>query len=559
MKSGPSTKIGADLRTGAVLTVVLGAGCPFPFSPPIEGDGDDEVSPSDNTSAGPSSDQTGSSASEPPSDDTSPPVTTSTPAESTPTDTPSTSGAESGETTGGVEPTACELLGGLDPIAALVEHFTAIVYEDSRINVYFLNEGFVPAKFSTCMSSYLAAELACEGATYNCADLQAVHQGMGLSSADVADFHEDFVAAITAYATDAGKELPSTVTMALVDAVDQVGASIVEDAGGDASIYQRIGRNPALLGFAADLNARIAAHPALGSFWGGVADPDETSGCYSRFVGDADTIGGPMRYGKEILQLPLCQDIKDAVKGNDDPMISLNDFMSFMVEVADQVGISFAAASQADREALVQVFAEQCEAVVSPVNDCPSAHEVVEVTFDNPNGWFIPAYDPMEDPPVQMCRTFTVASTEHDYVGEVWIKDFALTHTWGGDLVITLSNPEQDILLHLLKRPGYPMLPTGYGPVFDKGWPVSFLDDGDINGQNLGKNYMPGDIVCKQYLDCEIYPPPNIMEPNMSFSEFIGVKASGDWTLCIEDHTIDGHTGYLYGATLHLDKVNHWP
>ncbi|MDC0675773.1 hypothetical protein [Nannocystis radixulma] len=455
-------------------------------------------------------------------------------------------------------PTACELFGGPDAVAAFVAQFTDILYDDTRINVYFLNEGFVPPKFSLCLTNYLAVALSCDGVEYTCGGMQTVHGGMRISAADVADFQEDFVAALDAFAPGG---LPEGVTSALLGAVDAVGQAIVEDPNNDATIYQRIGRNPTLLGFAADLNARIAAHPALSSFWADVMAGDKLAACYARFVGADEEVAGPMRYGEELAPLPKCQHLGDAhsdVTGINDAAIAVEDFTTYMIEVVDQVALSFAGESQADRDVLVEVFADQCEAVVTPANDCPSAHEVVDVTIDNPAGWFIPAHDPM-DPPMMpgLCRTFNVAASEYDFVGEVWIDDFSLTHTWGGDLVITLTNPEGDIVLHLLKRPGHPLVPTGYGPVFAQDWPVSFLDAGDTNAQQLGKNYMPGDIVCKKYGDCKLYPPPDIMEPAMMFSAFAGVQASGDWKLCIEDHAIDGNTGYLYGATLHLDKVKH--
>lgn len=561
----PRTRQSVHFPLFATLALVTATGCPFVVPPPA---GPDEHKSSD-ASNGSSEDRTsgspGSTDTEPPTSDTDPGVTsnpaTTSPSADDATDPSATAGTTTpDDTTVGAPPSACELFGGMSAITTFVDTFDDILYADDRINVYFLNQGFVPPKFSMCLANYLAVALECDGAAYTCDDMQTVHAGMRISAADVADFHEDFVAALDVFAPGG---LPEEATAALLAAVDSVGAAIVEDPGNDGSVYQRLDRNPALLAFAADLNGQIMADPVLGNFSGGMDDPDKLARCYARYVGDAETIQGPMLYGKELAPLPECADsigdVHSGVKDIDDAAITLEDFEVYIIAVAEQVALSFPDASQEDSEAIIQVFAEQCEAVVSPANECPSAHEVLNIptVCPNPIGCFVSPYDPMEDPPIAECHKFTVESSEYAFVGEIWIDDFKLDHTWGGDLVITLTNPEGDVLLHLLKRPGYPTVPTGYGPIFSGDWPVSFRDSGDTNGQDLGKYYDPGDVVCKTYGDCLIFPPPNIMETDMTLSAFEGVQAAGNWELCIEDHTVDGNTGYFYGATLHIDKVKY--
>lgn len=554
-------KLAKRTRAGRVamvcVTVGTSAGCPFNVDPPAQESGDEGAPSGGTTMAATPGEMDSESApgyteptSSPESDETAETVTDATGA-------PTSPGA-----TEGVDDSACVALGGEDKVAAIVGEFQTILNADDRINVYFLNQGFIPVKFASCLTDYLAVALACEGAVYDCEDMQSAHAGMGVSAVDLGDFREDFVAAVDVFALKQRVEVAEPVRDALLGAVDAAGAELVEDPVNNSNVYQRIGRNPALRTFATDLNARMAAHPALGAFWTDVAAPEQTNVCYSRIIGDDAAIGGPMVYGEELAPLLECEDISDVhaakVKDSfDQSAITLDDFMIFLGEVAAQVDLSFPDATPADRAALGKVFADRCEDVVKPANDCESAHNDEDVVIGDEEGWFIPAYDPMMDPPKQICQIFTVAPSDLDYVGYVQIDDFSLTHTWAGDLVITLTNPEQDTLLYLLRRPGTPMVMMGYGAIFDAGAPISFRDGGDVMAETLGQFYAPGDVVCQTHQDCEISPPQNVMAPAMTFSAFVGTKATGDWTLCIEDHVVDSHSGYLYGATLHLTKVKY--
>jgi truncated hemoglobin YjbI len=242
-------------------------------------------------------------------DDTTGSTTASTPAtpatEPEPTDTgtmPTDTTAETGDPTG--EPAdgpICAHLGGIEGVGELVTAFFGVVLADDKINAYFLTTDTDFATLGTCVVNQLGEATGCDGVTYGCATMKASHEGLGISQQDFGDFAADF---ITAW--DAHKASHPDVTQEDFDTVIGVlggmAPDIVEDAADNATVYQRVGRKPAIKGLIGEPGAagsfvdNVANDAAINGFFG-ATDFVRLNTCLTRQVHSLD---GPNTYGKEI-------------------------------------------------------------------------------------------------------------------------------------------------------------------------------------------------------------------------------------------------------------------
>jgi uncharacterized protein YvpB len=106
----------------------------------------------------------------------------------------------------------------------------------------------------------------------------------------------------------------------------------------------------------------------------------------------------------------------------------------------------------------------------------------------------------------------------------------SISHTWVGDLEVTLSNQDTGEKISLLDRPGAPASPIGCGvPNI-----ITILDDEAIQ---------PAED------NCATYPPAisGIYQPDELLRTFSGKGISGTWRLNVSDH-YPNDTG----------KLNHW-
>jgi subtilisin-like proprotein convertase family protein len=123
----------------------------------------------------------------------------------------------------------------------------------------------------------------------------------------------------------------------------------------------------------------------------------------------------------------------------------------------------------------------------------------------------------------------------------VWDVDvaFTLTHTWTGDLVVTLRSP-QGVTVALLDRPGVPASTFGCSG-----------DDPDIIADDEGA---AGSIEN----DCQggtgtAYVPGARYTPNVPLAAFDNQEALGYWTLHVADVAGAGDVGTFESWTLHLE------
>lgn len=351
-----------------------------------DGGGEDTTTTTNATPATPASDpQTDPSTDPPTTTDpgTTADDTTTTTDETTvgPTDT-----SETTDPTGGADGPICAHLGGIEGVGDLVNTFFGEVLADDKINAYFLTTDTDFATLGTCVISQLGEATGCNGIKYGCATMKEAHAGMGISMQDFGDFATDFVTA-----WDAHKATHPDVTQEDFDAVIGVlggmAPDIVEDAGNSATIYQRVGRKPAIKGLigepgmAGSFVDNVANDAAINGFFGNT-DFVRLNTCLTRQVHSLD---GPNTYGKEIdppvptadpgvsMAAP-CQAMAPShanlVDANDNMGISVDDFVALVTDLV--TAMETAGVTMDDQTTILSILGPLCTDIVTvdPMN-CP--------------------------------------------------------------------------------------------------------------------------------------------------------------------------------------------
>jgi len=338
----------------------------------------------DDTGVGPTNPQTdpGDTTSQLPTTSTSPGDTTAGEEESTAGEEESTAGEETSSTdteTGGGDGPICAHLGGIDGIAELVTNFLGVVLTDDRINAYFLSNTIDFTALGTCVVTQLGEATGCEGVTYSCKTMVAAHAGLGISTLDFMDFAEDFT---TAWDAHAGTHPDVTVEDydAVLTVLGSMAPDIVEDADNNVTVYQRVGRKPAIKGLIGDPGAPdsfvgvVAANAAINGFFG-ASDFMRLNTCLTRQV---HSIDGPNTYGLERDGLPPgvdpgasqaapCRDMMsshaDLVDANDNMGISIDDFLELVDNLV--TAMNTAGVPMADQNLILGALGPLCPMIVT--------------------------------------------------------------------------------------------------------------------------------------------------------------------------------------------------
>ncbi|MDC0715747.1 proprotein convertase P-domain-containing protein [Nannocystis bainbridge] len=499
------------------------------------------------------------------------PTTTETTTAATTTTTTTT-------TTGEPDGALCVALGGQDGIAALVAAAVQGVLLDDKINAYFLNSDVDGGNLGTCLEKQLGALAGCDGVEYDCQDMQAAHAGLGISALDFADFAADFAVALDTHQAS-HPELGDDDKDTILSALAAMEADIVEDPDGDQTLYQRLGRKPALRalvgvsGEAGSFLDNVALDPAINGFFG-AADHARLNTCLTRQLGGID---GPSKYGLEVdAPAPAdpgvaaanpCKSMAEAHEGLTDAKdMGGIDIMDFGALLGDLVAaMNTFMVPQPDQDVLLGVLGSMCEDIVmlSAKNDCPTAQklEVVEATAIG--GMVI---DEIYDGSfaTMWCHEIEVPDDPINFVRGVELK-LGINHNWVGDLTVKLISPE-DKVLTLVSRPGLlEMNDDGGGCCGDsanlsKDFPLTFKDGALHAAEDLGKALAnTNQVVCKDdgINPCEWAPSPG-SGPGMSFADFFGDTATGTWRLCVADSNIND-AGLVDSIALAVQRVKYDP
>ncbi|MBL9103394.1 MAG: hypothetical protein JNL82_20780 [Myxococcales bacterium] len=241
------------------------------------------------TTAGPSAPTTGDATTA-----ATDPDTTGAPDTSTTTDTTGAPPADA---------QLCVDLGGATGVAALVDLFLGELLRDARINAYFLRSDLDVAGLRQCVIDQLGAEAGCDGVTYTCKTMEAAHAGLGISTQDFTDFAEDFGKAWDAHKAASAPDLTDQQRIDVTMTLASLAPVIVEDTANNVTVYQRVGRKPAIEALVGDpaapgtFLANVSADPTLAGFF--VANPTDFARLKTCLVRQIHSFDGPDTYGRE--------------------------------------------------------------------------------------------------------------------------------------------------------------------------------------------------------------------------------------------------------------------
>ncbi len=482
------------------------------------------------------------------------------------TDTDPTDTDTDTDSTTGTPTTLCERLGGPAEggIQELVGTFLGTVLVDQRINGYFLNDDVDGGNLLTQVTAQLGEAVGCDGVMYMGLDMLTAHAGLKISGQDFADFAEDFGAALDTH-QGTHPDLTQDDKDLILSVLAGMSVDIVEDPTSDLTVYQRVGRKPAILNLIGEpMNPDsfvgvVAADVAINSFFTGT-DFTRLNTCLTRQVAGLD---GPTKYGQEVdspgpgVDEGVASDNKcrDMVSAHENLMdadmttITIEDFLALVMDLG--IAMETAGVAPSDQDVIFGALAPLCDQIVvgaAEKNKCPGNLSQVtveaaglnkKVPDDKYNGTMIGQS--------MVCTTLNVVDDGLNFVESAELS-FAADTTWIGDATIKIVSPDNKILT-VLNRPtdGAPLPDNGSNPNNDNGRGVDLLKKDKLTfknggatpaadmGSSLTDNFpQPGEYVCQDDAKCEYAPSPG-NGPGVDFGDFRGDTAVGDWKVCVGD------------------------
>ncbi len=475
----------------------------------------------------------------------------------------------------------CTHLGGPGQggIEDLVGSFLGTVLGDPRINGYFLNSDVDAGNLLKTVSEQLGVAAGCPGVVYSGLEMKAAHAGLKISQQDFLDFAEDFQVALDAHQVT-HPDLVDDDKLAILGVLGELAPDIVEDPTSDLTVYQRVGRKPAIQALigapdvADSFIGVVAADVAINSFFA-ASDFIRLNTCLTRQVAGID---GPVKYGLEVdspaagvdegvSAVNVCRDMASSHVGlldADMNPITFDDFVSLVTDLI--TAMTTAGVAEPDQMAVLAALAPLCDQIVAgnlERNKCPgnSKVELVEaaaLALPVPDG----AYDGTLGS--MICHEFNLGNDPVDgieFYGDVTLG-VGLDHTWVGDLTLRVMNPKGK-LLTVFNRPGGPVLPDdgtsccGDSSNLAKDHPLTFKTSGAFDPAIIGKSLGSGQIICKDDAQCE-YKPNHGIGPGLDFNDFLGDTVEGSWMVCFGDSEV-GDPGILDAVNLSFTRVKHDP
>lgn len=560
-------------QTFALLgTIGVLAACPPNPGTTTGTDTESETDTTDSTSGEPP-DTTGSPTSEPTTSTTTTTGPTTEGPTTDPTDTIGTS-----TTTGGVDGALCVALGGVDGVAELVDAAVAGILVDDRINGYFLNSDVDGGNLKTCLNKQLGALAECADVTYDCQDMKTAHEGLKISANDFADFAVDFTAALDAHQVN-HPELSDGDKDTILAAFSDMQTDIVEDLTNDLTVYQRVGRKPAirtLIGLPGEVDTfidNVALDAAINGFFG-MADFERLNTCLTRQIAGID---GPTKYTLEVdAPAPAdpgvgaanpCKAMAESHEGLTDANDMMGiDIIDFGTLVGDLVtAMNSFTVGQPEQDAILAALGAMCEDIVvlASKNDCPTAQKLETVEIVGLAG-AVPDEIYNGTVATMFCQDLIVPDDPINFVADVQLT-LAIDHNWVGDITVKLISPE-DKILTIVSRPGLAEVgDNGGGCCGDsanlkKEFPLTFKNDAANSAEMLGAALAnTNQVICSDDgIDpCEWAPAPG-SGPGMDFDDFFGDAAAGTWQLCVADSNIND-PGLIDTIKLDIARVKYDP
>lgn len=273
--------------------------------------------------------------------------------------------------TTGAEASLYDRLGGEEGIRTVVTNAVTAIVADPAINGYFLNASVDGGQLIDCLVMQLGAATG-GPQTYPsgpCRDMVTTHAGLGISAQDFADLAGHFQAAMM----DAGVASGDTATV--IGALAGMEADIVEDPTNDATVYQRVGRKPAIEAVVGAFIGIVLEDAEINGFFGNVG-ADRLTTCLVRQVCSID---GPCAYGQEVDGEPgvtaaaPCRDMLATHTGlvdDEGDGITVADFDALAGDLV--MAMTDAGVTQADQDAVLGVLGPLCVEIVDDPGTCPA-------------------------------------------------------------------------------------------------------------------------------------------------------------------------------------------
>lgn len=258
-------------------------------------------------------------------------------------------------------------LNGDGGIRTVMKDFVTRVAGDSRINGYFMNEGINANRIIECLVLQVGA---LTGGPYQypslgCRDMKSVHTGMKVSQNDFNDTAGHLVGALTSAAVSQAD------INTIVGAVGAMAPDIIEDRGNNMTVYQRVGRKPAIEQVVVALMTDVYADPRIGGFFVG-GDSARLRTCLTRMVCGID---GPCKHTGEVDGEPgvsaanKCKSMFASHQGINKPRAITKDDFNVLVErlvgVLDRAGVS-----ATDKGAILGKLGPYCRDIVKDGTGC---------------------------------------------------------------------------------------------------------------------------------------------------------------------------------------------
>ncbi|HEY0713382.1 MAG TPA: DUF4394 domain-containing protein, partial [Polyangia bacterium] len=247
------------------------------------------------------------------------------------------------------------------------------VLKDAKINGYFLNRSVDGTKLIQCLVLQVGSLTGGpqQYPSAGCRDMKSSHKGLKISMQDFNDLAGHLVDALKA-AGVAQADIDAIVS-ALVPMADD----IVEDKTNNATVYQRLGRKPAIATVIGKFITQVVADARINGFFGR-SNAERLQTCLVRQVCSID---GPCKYGQEVdgaepgvSVANACRDMKSSHVGLTNPAaggagITKADFDALvedLVKTLDAAGVP-----ATDKMAILSALAPTCGDIVAGGVGCP--------------------------------------------------------------------------------------------------------------------------------------------------------------------------------------------
>jgi len=267
-------------------------------------------------------------------------------------------------------------LGGEAGITTVITDFVVNrVLKDAKINGYFLNASVNGGNVIKCLVLQVGS-LTGGPQTYpsmGCRDMKSSHAGLKISMQDFNDLAGHLVDALKA-----AKVTEADINI-IVSAVAPMASDIVEDTTNNKTVYQRIGRKPAIDIVVGKFITRVVGDARINGFFG-ATNAARLQTCLVRQVCSID---GPCQYGKEVDGEPgisatqVCKDMKAVHTGLTSPpgggagakTIDKADFDALVEDLVKE--LDAAGVTAADKMAILSALGPTCDSIVAGGVGCP--------------------------------------------------------------------------------------------------------------------------------------------------------------------------------------------